>query len=152
MPCPYAYPSHSEWENYGKERGDCRRTCGWGRGIRCCIHLEPGPGGNQCGVLGAGRLGCRRRLSHLRCRRPDTLADGFPPRPRVSRPTGGLSSQRDRNPHRSADVQRRRRQPDPLGSPFPSFPSVGLPGQDPRRRGRRLACHLRRIGTLLRRE
>ena len=64
----------------------------------------------------------------------------------------GLSGQRRGLADRAADVQRRGRQHDPLERPLPALPPLGLPREEPRRRGRRLADRLRHAGAVLRPE
>ena len=84
----------------------------------------------------------------------DGLGDPPPDRlqckPQQQGTSRGLSRQRFRLRNRAADVQRRRRQHDPLERPLPALSSVRLPYQDPRRRRRRLAADIRRPRALLR--
>src|SRR5262249_22581512 len=63
-----------------------------------------------------------------------------------------LSGQRQRVRHRAADVQRGRRQHHPLDGACAALPPLRFQGQDPRRRGRRLADDLRRSRAVLRPE
>ena len=72
-----------------------------------------------------------------------------PQHPRAAR---GLSGQRRGLADRGLDVQRRRRQHDPLRGALPALPPVGLPGPDARRRRRRLAARLPAARAVLRRQ
>ena len=100
----------------------------------------------------AGRLGRPARAPALAGRL------GAPPPHRLERRAqraaapAGLSGQRRGLADLAADVQRRRRQHDPLERSLPAVPPVGLPGAQPRRSGRRLAHRLRHAGAVLRSE
>ena len=72
--------------------------------------------------------------------------------PNTRRRPRGLSGQRRGIADRGLDVQRRRRQHDPLRRPLSALPPVGLPRAHARRRRRRLADRLRAARAVLRRE
>ena len=98
----------------------------------------------------AGRLARARRVpgaaDRVRAAGPQAVGPQ-PERPRAAR---GLPGQRGRLRHRDADVQRRRRQPDPLRRRLVAAAPVGLLRPHAGRRGRRLADQLRGPAALLR--
>src|SRR5947208_4810967 len=103
-------------------------------------------------VSGAGRLGRRARVSALARRL------GAPPAYRLERRAerapapSRLSGQRPGLRDLAAHVQRGRREHDPLERALPAVPALGLSGEEPRRRGRRLADRLRDARAVLRPE
>ena len=102
---------------------------------------------------GAGRLGRPARAAALAAPTGSSTAS---PTSTPTRTCAGCAEDYPVNERRldlqPADVQRRRRQHDPLERPLPALPPLGLPRPLARRRRRRLAADLRRAGAVLRPE
>ena len=101
-------------------------------------------------VPGARRLGQPADAAALPARLGAAPPHRLQRRSERARPSRRLPRQRRRLDVQPADVQRRRRQHDPLERPLPALPSLRLPGALARRRRRRLAADLRRAGAVLR--
>ena len=134
--------------HYDRARRPDRR----GGRVRRRGRLEPGRGRLQGGLPGAGRLGRPDDPAALQRGLGAAPADRLQRRPeRPRRPRTTRSTTRD-SAFSAADVQRRRRQHDPLERPLPALPPLRLPRPLARRRRRRLAARLRRAGAVLRPE
>ena len=106
--------------------------------------------GLRRGLPRAGRLARARRVPGAATGVRAAGAQAVGPQPERPRLAGGLPGQRGRLRHRDADVQRRRRQPDPVRRRLVAAASVGLLRAHAGRRGRRLADQLRGPAALLR--
>ena len=129
-----------------------RRRVGHRRGpVRRGGHPHRRRGGTERHLPRAGRLGQPQRLPG----QPPRVGTAHParlgPRPERPRPAVRLPGRRDGLRHVAGDVQRGRRQFHLLRRRVAAAAALGLPGQDPRRRRRRLADQLRRPQALPRR-
>ena len=100
----------------------------------------------------AGRLDEPGGVPEQRPRLGNAPVQRVPVEPEPPQARGRLSHQRRRLADRHPQFQCRRRQHDPLFGALPALPPVGFPGEDTRRRRRRLADRLLGTRALLRRE
>ena len=101
---------------------------------------------------GAGRLGEADGLSQQRPRLGGAPVQRLRHQSQPARPPDRLPDQRRQLAHQGGELQRRRRQHHHVHGALSAPASQRLPGEDARRRGRRLADRLPDPGAVLRRE
>ena len=131
-----------------------RRADRRGRRIRRRRRLESGRDANADRLPRAGRLDESRRISRATGRDWEMRAarEFQASVPNLRKRPADYPVNDDDSPIAVRQLQRRRRQHDPLLGALPALPSVGLPGEVPGRRRRRLAHRLRHPRPLLRRK